>query len=122
MHAYLSLLAHTVICISIVLYCAMLMTWPLFQLTDLQETQDCNVNMSLIPCAVYSHYHSLVLFFSTGRTFPKKGQTCVVHYIGKENFLIAFGISMFPAVLTPRHPGYTDRKQDVDTKFLAQFA
>uniref|UniRef100_A0AAZ3PB68 peptidylprolyl isomerase n=1 Tax=Oncorhynchus tshawytscha TaxID=74940 RepID=A0AAZ3PB68_ONCTS len=22
------------------------------------------------------------LFFSTGRTFPKKGQTCVVHYVG----------------------------------------
>uniref|UniRef100_A0A672KB19 Uncharacterized protein n=1 Tax=Sinocyclocheilus grahami TaxID=75366 RepID=A0A672KB19_SINGR len=28
-----------------------------------------------------------VLFssFFTGRTFPKKGQTCVVHYIGKQS-------------------------------------
>jgi len=27
----------------------------------------------------------------TGRTFPKKGQTCVVHYVGELNFRFSFG-------------------------------
>uniref|UniRef100_A0A8C1VT11 peptidylprolyl isomerase n=1 Tax=Cyprinus carpio TaxID=7962 RepID=A0A8C1VT11_CYPCA len=26
-----------------------------------------------------------------GRTFPKKGQTCVVHYVGELNFRFSFG-------------------------------
>uniref|UniRef100_A0A672K992 Uncharacterized protein n=1 Tax=Sinocyclocheilus grahami TaxID=75366 RepID=A0A672K992_SINGR len=26
-----------------------------------------------------------------GRTFPKKGQTCVVHYVGELNFRCSFG-------------------------------
>lgn len=33
---------------------------------------------------------SFTLFFSTGRTFPKKGQTCVVHYIGKNIYFHYF--------------------------------
>lgn len=37
----------------------------------------------------------LFFYFPTGRTFPKKGQTCVVHYIGKENFPAAFGVLCF---------------------------
>lgn len=27
-------------------------------------------------------------FFSTGRTFPKKGQTCVVHYVGEFGYFL----------------------------------
>lgn len=36
----------------------------------------------------------MCLYFFTGRTFPKKGQTCVVHYTGKAHhkqlFFVAF--------------------------------
>lgn len=37
------------------------------------------------------------LFFFTGRTFPKKGQTCVVHYIGKESSCCS-GIDCVPVL------------------------
>ncbi len=39
--------------------------------------------ISLTASEVYKHIMTLVFFlFLTGRTFPKKGQSCVVHYIG----------------------------------------
>lgn len=32
---------------------------------------------------IISVYQAPLWFVSTGRTFPKKGQTCVVHYVGE---------------------------------------
>lgn len=59
--------------------------------------------MQLLSCKVVNYLLSCVRLTAlyccsvspraafTGRTFPKKGQTCVVHYVGELNFRCSFG-------------------------------